>query len=283
MKTSDQRLPGQPFSGPPPLRHLSFCTGMGGDKAAFQLAGIDCEMVAVAEIDPLASAVLAQKFPTVPNLGDITNPDINWSIYRDKIDILTAGLPCQPHSVAGKRKGTGDGRDLTIAFCNIVEEVRPEWILVENVQGYKTSEGGKAYRALTRRLRSAGYVVADRVIDAADFVPQRRKRLWILAHRGGAGSSPEAILAHVGEGATRTGDGEPAWKEGFADPSGSPSVLYPPRLGTLVASGAGLCKPGMTGADLHFLVVQVDPEVGLIVRRPTPLEGLRAQGFRPAR
>ena len=56
-------------------------------------------------------------------------------------------------------------------------------------------------------------------------------------------------------------------------------MLYPPRLGTLVASGAGLSKPGMTGADMHFLIVQVDPEVGLIVRRPTPLEALRAQGF----
>jgi len=50
----------------PPLRTLSFCTGIAGDKAAFQLAGIACQTVAVAEIDPLASAVLAQKFPTVP-------------------------------------------------------------------------------------------------------------------------------------------------------------------------------------------------------------------------
>lgn len=46
-----------------------------------------------------------------------------------------------------------------------------------------------------------------------------------------------------------------------------------------MASGSGLCKPGMTGADLHFLVVQVDPQAGLIVRRPTPLEAIRAQGF----
>ncbi|MGE0768543.1 MAG: DNA cytosine methyltransferase [Hyphomicrobiaceae bacterium] len=264
---------------PPPLRTLSFCTGMAGDKAAFQLAGIACEMVAVAEINSLASAVLAQKFPNVPNLGDITNPYIDWSAYHGKIDIVTAGLPCQPHSIAGKRKGTGDVRDLTDPFCDIVEEVQPEWILVENVEGYRTSEGGKAWRTLHRRLRAGGYVVANRVIDAADFVPQRRKRLWILAHRGGAGVTPEALLAHAAAGAAGPGDGEPEWQEAVAVPAGGTSVLYPPRLGTLVASGSGLCKPGMTGADLHFLVVQVDPEAGLIVRRPTPLEAIRAQGF----
>lgn len=265
--------------GPPPLRTLSFCTGMAGDKAAFELADIACETIAVAEISPLASAVLAQKFPTVPNLGDITNPDIDWSAYHGKIDILTAGLPCQPHSIAGKRKGTSDSRDLTDPFCDIVDEVQPEWVLVENVEGYRTSEDGKAWRTLHRRLHAAGYVVAHRVIDAADFIPQRRKRLWILAHRGSAGVSPEEVLAHAAPGAAGSGDGEPEWQEAVAFPAGGASVLYPPRLGTLVASGSGLCKPGMTGADLHFLVVQVDPEAGLIVRRPTPLEAIRAQGF----
>lgn len=265
--------------GPPPLRTLSFCTGMAGDKAAFQMAGIACEMVAVAEINPLASAVLAQKFPNVPNLGDITNPAIDWSFYHGKIDILTAGLPCQPHSIAGKRKGTGDIRDLTDPFCDIVEKVQPECILVENVEGYRSSEGGKAWRTLNRRLRAGGYCVADRIIDAADFVPQRRKRLWILAHRGSAGVSPEALLAHAAAGAAGSGVIESERQEAVADPAGRTTVLYPPRLGTLVASGSGLCKPGMTGADLHFLVVQVDPEAGLIVRRPTPLEAIRAQGF----
>lgn len=266
-------------TSPPLLRTLSFCTGMAGDAAAFELAGLAFEPVAMAEIDPLACAVLTQKFPDVPNLGDITNPDIDWSSYHGKIDIFTAGLPCQPHSVAGKRKGTGDRRDLTRTFCDIVDQIEPEWILIENVAGYRTSEGGKAWRTLTRRLRAAGYCVADRVIDAAGFVPQRRKRLWVLAHRGSSGTASEALLAHAAAGAAGSGESEPSWKEGLADPAGGSAVLYPPRLGTLLASGAGLCKPGMTGADLHFLVVQVDPEAGLIVRRPTPLEALRAQGF----
>lgn len=279
MTTTGNTTSAETAGGPPPLRTLSFCTGMAGDKAAFQLACIACEMVAVAEISPLASAVLARKFPSVPNLGDITNPDIKWSAYHGNVDIISAGLPCQPHSIAGKRKGTGDVRDLTGPFCDIVDEVQPEWVLIENVEGYRTSEGGKAWRTLHRRLRAAGYIVADRVIDAADFVPQRRKRLWLLGHRGSAGVSPEEVLAHAAAGTAGAGVVEPERQEAVADPAGGTSILYPPRLGTLVASGSGLCKPGMTGADLHFLVVQVDPEAGLIVRRPTPLEAIRAQGF----
>ena len=268
-----------PPGGHPPLRAMSFCTGMAGDKAAYQLAGIDCEMIAVAEIDALPSAVLAQKFPAVTNLGDITNPDIDWSSYHGKIDILTAGLPCQPHSIAGKRRGTDDARDLTGPFCDIVEKVEPELILIENVQGYKTSKGGEAYRTLTRRLCAAGYAVADRVIDARDFLPQRRKRLWILAHRGGAGTALETVLDLAASGAGCADTGRTIWQDDAAGPSGGASVLHPPRLGTLVASGAGLSKSGMRGAEFDFLVVQVDPEAGLIVRRPTPLEALRAQGF----
>lgn len=284
MTVSDNIIPGDlaaalPSGRPRPLRALSFCTGMAGDKAAFDMAGLACETVAVAEIDSLACSVLAQKFPDVPSLGDITNPDIDWSFFHSKIDILTAGLPCQPHSVAGKRKGTGDRRDLTRTFCDIVDKTEPEWILIENVAGYRTSEDGKAWRTLTRRLRAAGYGIADEIIDAAGFVPQRRKRLWMLAHRGGSGTASEALLAQAAAGAAGSGESEPSWQEALADPAGGSAVLYPPRLGTLLASGAGLCKRGMTGADLHFLIVQVDQEAGLIVRRPTPLEALRAQGF----
>lgn len=272
-------LPGRQAIIHPPLRSLSFCTGMAGDKAAFDLASIGCQTVAFAEIDPLASAVLAHKFPTVPNLGDITNSTIDWSSYHDQIDILTAGLPCQPHSIAGKRKGTGDSRDLTAAFCDIVKTVCPQWILVENVEGYKSSEGGKAYNTLREGLAGAGYAIADRVIDARDFVPQSRKRLWVLAHRGGSGAALERILADAAGGARGADAGGPLRLPAAAGAAGESFVHHPPRLGTLLASASGLNRAGMKGSELNFLIVQEDPQGGLIVRRPTPLEALRAQGF----
>lgn len=264
---------------PPPLKAISLCTGMAGDHAAYDLAGIDYDMIAVAEIDPLASSVLARKFPGTLLLHDITSPCIRWDAFHDQIDILTAGLPCQPHSVAGRRNGTGDARDLTGSFCDIVENVRPEWILVENVEGYRTSESGKAWRTLHQRLARAGYAVAHRVIDARDFLPQRRKRLWVLAHRGGTVGALETILADAAGSAGRTAPGGALRLPDAAGSSGGALVHHPPRLGTLLASGSGLNRAGMKSTELSFLVVQEDPIAGLIVRRPTPLEALRAQGF----
>lgn len=264
---------------PPHVTTISLCTGMGGDYAAYELAGIDYDMVAVAEIDPLAKTVLARKFPASLNLHDITSHCINWSVFHGEIDILTAGLPCQPHSVAGRRKGTRDRRDLTAAFCDIVEKVGPEWILVENVEGYKTTENGKAYGTLHQRLAWAGYAVADRIIDARDFLPQRRKRMWLLAHRGGNVAALEKILSDAAGGAGSAAAGGALRISSAAGSPGSAAVHHPPRLGTLLASGSGLSRTGMKTAEISFLVVQEDPTAGLFVRRPTPLEALRAQGF----
>ncbi len=250
---------------------------MAGDLAAFELAGIPHELAGFAEIDPAACAVLAQKYPNVPNLGDLTTHQ-NWSKYHGKIDIITAGLPCQPHSTAGRRRGCKDPRELTGAFCDIVEQVLPEWLLIENVPAYKTSKGG-AYLHLNRRLRRLGYQVGDRVIDARRWLPQRRERLWILCHRGTAGRAPSELLALTESGAWVPQTGGTVWLPNPVRGDGSASVYHPSRLGTLTATGSGLIKPGMKGAELDFLVVQDIPGVGLIVRRPTPLEALRAQGF----
>lgn len=263
---------------PGPLRLLSLCSGIGGDVAALQMAGPPHELVAMAELDPVASAVLAQRFPNTPNLGDITTFN-NWSSYHGHIDLITAGIPCQPHSIAGRRRGLRDDRDLTRALCHIVTAVRPEYLLLENVPGFATSEGGRAYAELTNRLERAGYAVGARIIDAADFLPQSRKRLWFLCHRGSLRATPQEVLAVAagGDGCAQPVSSLRLYPAGRL--AGSAAVHHPSRLGCLTASGSGLSKPGMKNSELSFLVVQEDPEVGLIVRRPTPLEALRAQGF----
>ncbi|MEP9374463.1 DNA (cytosine-5-)-methyltransferase [Mesorhizobium sp. KR1-2] len=261
----------------PRLRVLSLCSGIGGDVAALEYAGIPHDVAAVAEIDPIASAVLAQKFPSVPNLGDLTLAD--WSNYHDNIDVLIAGIPCQPYSVAGRQRGVDDRRDVTSDIVRIVGEVRPRYVLFENVAQYETLHGGKAFSELRNGLVSCGYAVDHRVIDAAEVLPQRRKRLFILGCRGDAGGSPSQILADAASGG-RSADACGTTRLPSADAtSGSASVLHPPRLGTLMASGSGMNRPGMRGHELDFLVVQEFPQLGLVMRRPTPLEALRAQGF----
>ncbi len=264
-------------AGVPPLKVLSLCSGIGGDVAALEYAGIPHDVAAVAEIDPIASAVLAQKFPTVPNLGDLTLAD--WSKHHEAIDILIAGIPCQPYSVAGRQRGVEDRRDVTADIVRIVRDVRPRYVLFENVAQYETLHGGKALDELRTGLVGFGYTVDHLVIDAAQVLPQRRKRLFILGCRGDAGGSPSQILADAASGGRRAEACGTARLPSADAASGGASVLHPPRLGTLMASGSGMNRPGMRGHELDFLVVQAFEGLGLVVRRPTPLEALRAQGF----
>lgn len=260
------------------MRVLSLCTGIGGDAAAFQQAGLPHEMVAVAEFNPLAASALAQKFPGIRNLGDITAID-TWKDFYGKVDLLIAGIPCQPYSSAGKRRGVNDRRDLSREVLRIVAAVAPKFLLIENVPQFATVDCGRSFRAFTGGLRAAGYTTGHRVIDASDFVAQRRKRLFVCGHRGAAGTPPSEILALAAGGAGRAQAGTDVPVSTPAVPAGGPTVLHPPRLGTLMASGSGTSCAGLKGHELDFLVVQEFPGHGLVVRRPTPLEALRAQGF----
>lgn len=261
-----------------PFRVLSLCTGIAGDVAAFQHADIAHELIAVAEFDPVASAVLAQKFPLTPNLGDLTQVS-HWRTYHGRTDILIAGIPCQPFSKTGRRRGHSDRRDLTPEVLDIICEVEPRWVVIENVPQFATTQGGAEFRKFRRKLAQAGYTLGHRVIDAAEILPQRRKRLFVLAHRGGAGSEPSQILADATCGSRRFKPGAEAPLSSAGTVARGTSVLHPPRLGTLMASASGLNRAGLRGHELDFLIVQEFPGMGLVVRRPTPLEALRSQGF----
>ncbi|MDF1607540.1 DNA (cytosine-5-)-methyltransferase [Hoeflea sp. YIM 152468] len=261
-----------------PMKVLSLCTGIAGDAAAFLHAGISHEMIAVAEFDPLASAVLACRFPGVLNLGDI-NAINHWKVYHGKVDLIITGIPCQPYSSAGRQLGSEDARDLSTRVCEIIATVAPRFILIENVPQFRTVQGGKPFAEFTGAIERAGYSLGYQVIDAQDFVPQRRKRLFLCAYRGTPSTSPSELLAFAAGGAGRAKPGGAICDRARSDPPGSSSVLYPPRLGTIMASGSGLNRAGMKGHEMDFYVVQEFPEWGLTVRRPTPLEVLRAQGF----
>ncbi len=260
------------------MRVLSLCTGIGGDVAAFRQAGLPHEMVAVAEFDPLAASVLAQKFPAIRNLGDITAID-NWKDFYGHVDLLIAGIPCQPYSAAGKQRGAKDARDLSREVLRIVAEVAPRFLLIENVPQFATVDGGKPFRVFTDGLRDVGYTTGHRVIDASGFVAQRRKRLFVCGHRGDAGTRPDALLALAAGSAGCAAAGGAASVSPASVFAGGTAVLHPQRLGTLMASGSGMNRAGLKGHEMDFLVVQDFPGRGLVVRRPTPLEALRAQGF----
>ena len=115
------------------MRAASLCAGIGGLDLALEAMGH--EIAWHAEYDANPSKVLAHHWPGVPNYGDITT--IDWAAV-EPVDIITAGYPCQPFSHAGLRKGTSDVRHLWPTICRAVSEIRPRYVLLENVRGHLT-------------------------------------------------------------------------------------------------------------------------------------------------
>ena len=160
------------------MRHASFFSGVGGLDLGFERAGI--ETVSVSEIDPYANSVLAERFPGAPNLGSITEINVD---DIPEADIWSGGFPCQDLSVAGKRAGfAGKRSSLAFTFLDLVERRRPRWLVLENVPGLFSSNQGRDFLRLLSEMDELGYSVAWRTLDARYFgVAQRRRRVFIVA------------------------------------------------------------------------------------------------------
>lgn len=155
----------------------------GIEAATVAWAPLGWEPVCFAEIDEFPSALLAERYPDVPNVGDVTK--INWKKYRGKVDLVVGGSPCQSFSVAGKREGLQGESGLMFEYIRAVREIRPRWFLWENVPGALSSEGGEAFRQLLSEMDKLGYGLAWRVLDAQFFgVAQRRRRVFLVGHLG---------------------------------------------------------------------------------------------------
>ena len=172
------------------MKHLDLCSGIGGFALAARWMG--WETVGFAEIDPFANRVLAKHWPGVPNYGDI-------SAVPDGIesDIITAGVPCQPYSCAGKQLGAADDRAIWPLAFDVVCRSKPHWVVIENVAGFI----GLALDSVLSDLESEGYETGTVVLPAcAVNAPHRRERVWIVANagrinsdrRGGERGGPEA-------------------------------------------------------------------------------------------
>jgi DNA-cytosine methyltransferase len=140
--------------------------------------------------------VLRARFPGVPAFDDVSSlGKPAWGIATDEagasVDLgrwkagtglLCGGFPCQDLSVAGKRAGlAGDRSGLFFEFARIIESVRPGWLLIENVPGLLSSNGGRDFGVVLGTLADLGYGVAWRIVDSRFFgVPQRRRRVFIV-------------------------------------------------------------------------------------------------------
>jgi DNA (cytosine-5)-methyltransferase 1 len=153
------------------------CSGI--ETFSLAVAALGWEPAWFAEIDPFCCELLKERYPHVPNLGDITQIEA-----APAVDAIVAGTPCQSFSVQGNRKGLDDERgQLAIRFTRILNRTRPRWLVWENVPGVLQSSGGQDFAAFLTSLGKCGYGIAYRVLDAQYFgVPQRRRRLFVVGH-----------------------------------------------------------------------------------------------------
>lgn len=188
------------------MRHASLFSGIGGPEVAAAMLG--WENVFHCEINEFGRKVLEYWFPNSESYEDITKTDFRK--FRGTIDVLTGGFPCQPFSYAGKRGGQQDQRYLWPEMLRVINEVRPTWVIGENVAGIGTmveqcritdlgsevtlfEKGGGLHRytaeytftieRICSDLESKGYSVQPMLIPAcAVGAPHRRDRIFFIAH-----------------------------------------------------------------------------------------------------
>ena len=174
------------------MKFISLFSGIGGFDLAFERAGMEC--VTVCEIDKNAQEVLRRHFPKAELFDDVRKVG-KETHERKSIDLVCGGFPCQDVSIAGKRKGiAGERSGLWFEFARIIDELEPQWVVIENVPGLLSSNGGKDFAVIVQWLAKRGYGVTWRVLDAQYFgVPQRRRRVFIVGSFGN-GSAAEVLF-----------------------------------------------------------------------------------------
>lgn len=212
--------------------------GVAGFELGLEAAGF--ATIAFAENDSHASAVLAKRFPQVPNLGDVST-----LVSLPAAEIVTAGFPCQDLSPAGRLGGIrGVKSGLVEHVFRLLGKmpVRPTWLLFENVPFLLNFDGGSGMRWLTEQLESLNCTWAYRVVDTQAFgLPQRRRRLYVLA--SGIADPRLVLFADVVEPAFPKFDGRQAcgfyWTEGNRGLGWAIDAIPPLK----VASGLGIVAP----------------------------------------
>lgn len=269
-------------------------SGIGGFDLAFERAG--ARVVHQCEIDDRCADLLTKRFPNVELARDIRE------VERVSANIVVGGFPCQDLSVAGRRAGlAGERSGLFHDFARIIEASNPRWVVIENVAGLLSSNGGADFGTVLGSLVDIGFGVAWRVLDAQFFgVPQRRRRIFIVGHRGDVERAESVLFEREG------GGGHPAPRR---DAQAVVAALTRSGLGgggpddNLAQAGHLIAAPAVAGVPFIGFHVTQDPitsetrwptlstgnrqgcatlgvgSTELGVRKLMPLECERLQGF----
>lgn len=188
-----------------PFKILDLFSGIGGFSLGLERAGM--QTAAFCEIDPYCREIIARHWPNIPTYSDIRTLN-SRSLHHDNIhsiDLICGGYPCQPFSIAGKQRGAADPRHLWPEMHRIIREIRPRWVICENVAGHVEL----GLDTVLDDLESSGYTATTFNIPAcAVGTPHRRERIWIVAHASGI-----RLLDAATTQFTSDLSGRPLWRE----------------------------------------------------------------------
>lgn len=286
------------------MTHVSLFSGIGGLDLAAEWAGF--ETVLFCERDPYCQKVLRKHWPDVPIIEDIR--EVKSESVREPVDVISGGFPCQPFSNAGKRRGTADDRFLWPEMLRVISEIKPRFVVAENVPGLLSIDAGLVFERVLSEMESIGYEVLPLHYPAAGVgAPHKRDRVFIIAHvddsegRGcgflhpeniGQASGnvnalgdaskicadvPDALLLNDDLGGHGAGEicGE---RSGQADISGRENVADTDtaRLERKVSTGS---RPGKSGLLAKCDWWDIEPDVGRVAHGvPSRVDRLRALG-----
>lgn len=172
------------------MNHLDLFSGIGGFSIALEKVGF--KTVAFCEREPYCKLLLQKHWKGVKIYDDIKT--IKGEDIEEPIDILTGGFPCQPYSVAGKQKGTDDDRYLWPEMFRVIKEVKPTFVIAENVRGIINIQDGMVFETVCSDLESEGFEVQPFNIPAAGVnAPHKRERVWIVGYSEHNGSLTSKI------------------------------------------------------------------------------------------
>ena len=166
------------------LKLLDLFSGIGGFSLGLESTGF-FETIGFVEKDKFCQKVLKKHWNNINIEEDIRN--VKGEKYA--ADIITGGFPCQPFSVAGKRKSTADDRYLWDEMLRVIREVKPRWVIGENVEGIVNINEGMVLRQVLNDLENEGFQSQCIIIPASGIGAwHQRKRIWIVSHSNNNGS-----------------------------------------------------------------------------------------------
>tara|TARA_Y100001970_G_C14137249_1_gene804996 strand:- start:836 stop:1414 length:579 start_codon:yes stop_codon:yes gene_type:complete len=163
------------------VRVFDICSGIGGFSLGLHATG-GFETVAFCEYDPFCRNILEKNFPGIPIFNDLKELANDEETIRTipYFDLICGGIPCQPWSVAGKKKGTQDDRHLWPFMLEIIKQKKPTYAVIENVGGFINV----ALDLVCFDLEAEGYATQSFVIPACSVqAPHRRDRVWIIGRK----------------------------------------------------------------------------------------------------